>query len=518
MSSTRVACVAVPLFPMAARLRSEPELAREAVVVVLGNGNAARVLAATRLAREAGVRAGLTLPQARALCPKLVARARDEPCERSAQEALLEAAEGFSPRVEDASPGLAFLDVDGIERRFRGPTPELELGRALIAAVLELGLPARVGIAGSKLAAQIATGLPDSPVVVPAGEEAAFLAPLPRSRLAPEVGLAATLERCGLRSIGDLAHLPSSQVTSRLGVAGSALHQTARGIDPKPLLPRELPPSFEEGMNLEWPLVSLEPFLFVGRSALERLCLRLEARGFACTRLQLSLRLEPDGRQERSIDLPAPSRDVKTLLTLVRLDLEARPPGAPVAGFTFLAHPDRPREAQLSLYGPAALSPDKLATTLARLFALLGPGRVGSPRAVDGHHPERFGLVDYAPPPPPPVRQAPRNGRGLLAVRVLRPPLALEVMTGGIGETGEMESAPPSPVEVRALVNGETAKRTPIEGRVKVAAGPWGLEEEWWAEAPTGRDYWDVELAGGGLYRLFRDRATGDWYADGIYD
>jgi len=75
-----------------------------------------------------------------------------------------------------------------------------------------------------------------------------------------------------------------------------------------------------------------------------------------------------------------------------------------------------------------------------------------------------------------------------------------------------------SPVEVRTVVDGETAKRTQIEGRVKVAAGPWGLEEEWWAEDPTGRDYWDVELTGGGLYRIFRDRGTGEWYADGIYD
>src|SRR5439155_3580158 len=130
------------------------------------------------------------------------------------------------------------------------------------------------------------------------------------------------------------------------------------------------------------------------------------------------------------------------------------------------------------LYVAAALSPDKLATTLARLFALLGPGRVGSPRAVDGHRPERFGLVDYAPPPPPPVRQAPRTGRGLLAVRVLRPPLALEVMTGGIGGIGGVEGteepSPPSPGEVRTPVNGETAQRAPSEGRGEGAGGAWG--------------------------------------------
>jgi protein ImuB len=347
-------------------------------------------------------------------------------------------------------------------------------------------------------------------VIVPAGEEAAFLAPLPLQRLAPEVDVAETLERWGVRSVGELAKLPPSRVASRLGRLGRELHSTARGIDPRPLIPREPPPAFHEGMSLEWPLVALEPFLFVGRAALDRLCQRLESRGFACLRLELQMRLEPDGFQTRAVDLPAPTRDVKTLLTLVRLELEARPPGAPVAAFTFVAHPDRPREAQLSMYGPAALSPDKLATTLARLFALLGPDRVGSPRPVDGHRPERFALVEFSPPPPPEVRREPRAGRGLLAVRVLRPPVEIEVLTAGKGEE--------VPAEVRARATDEAAQRPRVEGTVKVASGPWGLEEEWWAEDPAGRDYWDVEIAGRGLYRIYRERATGVWYADGVYD
>jgi protein ImuB len=51
-----------------------------------------------------------------------------------------------------------------------------------------------------------------------------------------------------------------------------------------------------------------------------------------------------------------------------------------------------------------------------------------------------------------------------------------------------------------------------------VAAGPWRLEEGWWTGEPADRDYWDVELEGGGLYRLYRDRVAGEWFADGIYD
>jgi protein ImuB len=53
---------------------------------------------------------------------------------------------------------------------------------------------------------------------------------------------------------------------------------------------------------------------------------------------------------------------------------------------------------------------------------------------------------------------------------------------------------------------------------VRVAAGPWSIEEGWWRGEPVERDYWDVELSGGGLYRIYRDRRTGDWFADGMYD
>lgn len=515
-----IACLSVPLFPLAARLRSEPELLAEAVAVCAGNGSAARVVAATRRARRAGVEPGQTLPQARALLPQLVTRARDPECERAAQEALLEAAGELSPRVEDAGEGTVYVDVEGLDRHFRVPGGwPAAVGRELMAAAERAGLPARAGVAASKLAARVAAGLPDAPTVVAAGEEAAFLAPLPLDRLAPEVAVAATIDRWGVRSIGDFARLPEPEVASRLGRAGCDLHAVARGLDPRPLVPYQPPPTFREGLGLEWPLVDIEPFLFVGRAAIERLTQRMEARGLACSRIELTMRLEPDGVDERAITLPAPTREVKTLLTLLRLELEARPPGAPLAAFSLVAHPDRPREAQLSLFGPAALSPDRLATTLARLFVLLGADRVGSPRRVDGHRPERFDLAPFAPPPPPEAAPEPppdiprrRGGRGLLAVRVLRPAVPLEVL---------VDAPPPAasrPLSLAPAPGSEAPRRLKLRGRVRVASGPWGLEDEWWSESPVERDYWDVELTAGPLVRIYRERTSGDWFADGVYD
>jgi len=497
---TRIACFSVPLFPLAARLRSEPDLLEQAVAILEGNGNSAHVVAATRRARTKGIRPGLSLAQARAILPKLIARMRDDECERTAQEALYDVAESFSPRVEDAGEGVVYVDVTGMDRHYE--SSELVLARAAMRAADAIGLPARVGIAASKLAARVAAELPKSPTIVEPGKESEFLAPLPLARLSPQFDAAATLRRWGIGSIGELATLPESEIASRLGELGRELHSAARGIDPRPLIPRPLPPDFREGMDLEWPLVALEPFLFIINAALDRLAKRMEIQGFSCKRLELTLSLEPDGFYSRAIDLPAPTRDVKTMLTLLRLDLEKTPPGAPVIGYTIVAHPDRPRRAQLSLFGPVALSPEKLATTIARLVSLLGDDRVGMAMAVDGHLPERYAIGDYAPPPPPTMRNKPRKSRALLAARVFRPPLPVEVITRD--ENGGVTIA-------------ELKGEGDVCGAVRVSSGPWRIESSWWSDAPAAREYWDVELERGGIYRLYQGTAT-DWFVDARYD
>src|SRR5204862_1505521 len=183
------------------------------------------------------------------------------------------------PRIEDAGNGVVFIDIDGMERHYAS---EDELAKAAVHAADAMTLPARVGIAASKLAARVAAELPKSPTIVAAGDEAKFLAPLPLARLSPEMEAAAMLQRFGLESIGDLARLPESEIASRLGEIGRELHFAARGVDPRPLIPRAMPSEFREGMELEWPLVALEPFIFIANAALDRLSKRMEVQGFAC--------------------------------------------------------------------------------------------------------------------------------------------------------------------------------------------------------------------------------------------
>ncbi|MCG3192940.1 MAG: DNA polymerase IV [Thermoanaerobaculia bacterium] len=521
----RIACLFVPLFPLAARLRSEPELRDEAVVIVEGNGTAAHVVAASKKSRKAGIQPGMTLPQARALLPKLVARSRDAACERAAEEVLTEVAGRFTPRWEDAGQGVVYLELgqagkEDVKKR------EKLLGSDLIACCEKESLPARCGIAANKLAARVAAGLPESPTVIPAGEEPAFLAPLPLDRLSPEIEISAVLSRWGLSSIGDFAKLPAAEVVARLGEPGRALHESARGIGSQPFFPSVPPPLFSEGFDIDWPVVTLEPFLEFVEAALERLLKRLKAEARSCRELALEMRLDPSGSDARALSLPAPTQDLKTLKTLVKLELEARPPKAPIIGFTLSAHPDRPRMGQLTLFGPVEISPDQLATALARLAVLVGEGRIGSPDLFNGHLPEGFVTEAYDPPPAP-LRPTPARSRGLLSARVLRPPVELEVLTQEKPGGFRLLSIKPLP-DSKALHTDTTPRETvkppdakaldALRGTVLVASGPWHLEDGWWSDQPVRRAYWDLEISGGTLCRIFRDETNGCWFADGIYD
>ncbi|MEJ2581552.1 MAG: DNA polymerase Y family protein, partial [Acidobacteriota bacterium] len=460
---------------------------------------------------------------------------------------------------EDAAPDIVYADVSGMERLFEGESGERDMGQATIVAAEALDLPVRVGIAGNKLAARIAARMPDSPKVVAAGEETRFLAPLPLDHLNLDRRLMDTLRRWGVRTLGDFARLPADRTASRLGPVGVNAHRAARGIDASPLAPHHPPPTFCEGMELEWPVVTVDPLLYALRQSLERTRKRLEREDLACALFELELGLEPEGAEHRRIRLPAPTRDVDALLALTRLELESKPPRAPVISFTSITHPDRPRRGQLTLFGAPEIHPDRLAGTLAHLAARIGPEHVGSPRSVDGHLPERYRTEPFDPPPAPRLRRPPRRGRGLLVVRVLRPPVPIEVITETNEELGmRNEECPPSPPRtetteryttqehslsvaeggrgviptssfltphsgplgpVRLMSVASEPGATPrIQGLVRVAAGPWTLEDGWWSDQPVERDYWDVELSGGGLYRIYLDRTSGEWFADGMYD
>ncbi len=146
---------------------------------------------------------------------------------------------------------------------------------------------------------------------------------------------------------------------------------------------------FEASLQLEWPIAELEPLSFVLTRLLDPLCQRLEHRDRGAAALHLRLRLVTRDLHLRSLQLPAPMRDPKVLRTLLLLDLESHPAPAGIDAVTVAIDPTPGRIVQESLLTRALPAPEHVSTLVARLQALMGEGKCGSPVTVDSYRPGR---------------------------------------------------------------------------------------------------------------------------------
>ena len=223
-------------FFAAVEQRDRPELRGKPVIVGGDPSGRGVVSAASYEARRFGVHSAMSLAEAVRRCPDGVFLPVDGRRYQQASRDVMAVLRRFTPQVEPISIDEAFLDVTGSRELFGDGD---EIARLIKAAVREeVGLTISVGVATTKLVAKIASDLrkPDGLVVVPPGDEAGFLAPLPISRLWG-VGekTAVVLADYGVRTIGDLAALAPDVVIRRFGKHGGSLVERARGIDADPV-------------------------------------------------------------------------------------------------------------------------------------------------------------------------------------------------------------------------------------------------------------------------------------------
>jgi protein ImuB len=406
---------------------------------------------------------------------------------------LLEAAREFTPRVEVVSAGTLLLDLRGLGRRWPGPQ---DLAAALAAAVLRRGPSAHVALAWSRTAALLLARARPGLTVVPAGGEAAAVAPLPLDALdlAPE--RQDLFRRWGLRTLGDLAALPPGALSARLGTEGPRLIRLARGEDDLPLVATPLPESFACTLELDWPVDGLEPLAFLLSRVLEPLCATLTSRCRRAAALALDLHLVDGRHHRRALRPAAPSAEPRTWRTLLLLDLEAQPPGDAIQAITVSAEPTLARVVQFSLLDPAQPSPERLAETMARLHQWTAPElRAGAATLLDTHRPGAFVMGTFAPPR---YEAAPGDApHPRTALRLFRPPLPAQV---------RLREGAPAHVSAPGL-----------SGPVAHHAGPWRASGDWW-DVAWSREEWDVAIEGRGLYRIFRDRLRESWFVDSEID
>jgi len=307
-----------------------------------------------------------------------------------------------------------------------------------------------------------------------------------------------TFRRWGLRTLGDLATLPAADLAARLGADGPRLQALARGEDAGPLVPLVPEERFETTLALEWPIDGLEPLSFVLGRLADPLAAHLDRRGRAASVLYVDLRLVTREVWQRRLELPSPIKDARTFRTLALLDLESHPPPAAIDAVTLRVDPTPAPTLQHSLLERARPAPEKVSTLVARLSALMGERRVGSPVLLDSHRPDAFQMTGFAPASPDPTAASPAPASSL---RRFRPHVVATVTAEDGRPTRVRVSRPDLP-----------------GGRVETAAGPWRSAGEWWATTVWDHDDWDVELDDGTICRLSRDRRKDCWYLDGVYD
>ena len=254
---------------------------------------------------------------------------------------------------------------------------------------------------------------------------------------------------------------------------------------------------------------------------------------------------DPNSLYRITLQLPVPAQDSKTLLKLLQLELQTHPPKASVKKVLLTIEAAPPRKMQRELFTPPGPEPQRMEITLARIKAITGETRVGSPVLRNTHRPDAFQMQRFSP-----------SSEEALGARTSRPPLAAEsaqeMNAWHQGRAGRLRSQghcpavphsalrrfrPPIPARVE-LKDAQLVFVTFLNQRRKVLAqaGPWRNSGDWWSETSWARDEWDVRLVESPsrahktrpfetvpnpesvVYRIYLNLHTQQWFVEGMYD
>jgi protein ImuB len=490
----------------AAAGQPEPQKS-EPLALVTRAGNAMRLSAIDAQARQLGLAAGMTLADARARCPQLVAR----PCDPEADARLLDrlAAEmvRFTPMVALDPPDGLVLDITGCAHLFGG---EEALARQ---AGVATGLTIRHALGSSSASARALARFGD-----PSGneDEVAALRRLPVAALELEPDALVALRRAGLTTLGELGKRPLKVLEARFGKLASLRLRQVLGDTDSPIVPRRSLPSIRVEARFAEPLIRTDDALEVIEDLLEQAAQQLGERQQGGRRFVVQLERSDGAKRRLAVETGLPVRDPAVVMRLLRERIETlSDPLDPGFGFDAIrlavprTEPLAPRQAGFE--GDDGAAQDSISALIDRLGTRLGKDRVLRMRPHDTHIPEiAQGFVPAGPPvsEPWPAR----------AAQVQRPLYLF---------------APPQPIEAMAEVPDGPPKRFRWRGElrdIRLAEGPERIAAEWWRKMDghhsgrggLTRDYYRVEDVKGRRYWVFRhglfdEQQNPRWYIHGLF-
>lgn len=480
--------------------------AGQALVVVDPIGRGVVVAAVNRAAAAAGLGPGMTLADARAVVPGLVAVTAQSGPQAATLERLADGCGRYTPWLAVAAPDGLVLDITGCAHLFGG---EDRLVEDLTRRLKRAGFTARVAVADTPGAAW--AGARWRPAIIPSGTQRAFLADLPVAALGLPATVAAGLARVGLRRIGELYPVPRRSLAARFGIEVGRRLDRALGAEDEPISPRR--PGTVHAVRLAFaePIATAEAIAGAVRRLLTSLCAGLEKAGQGARRLELSCFSIDAGcdqpPQEIAIGTSRPVRKPAALLTLLAERLETIAPGAGLEVLVLAASVVEPLAAvQPGLgggLGDGDAGDDDLGGLVDRLGLRLGPVRRPLPHA--SWWPEH--AVAWVPA----LESVGESVTGVSWPADRPRPLRLLERPEPIEVTAPVPDDPPLLFRWRGTVH-----------RVAKAEGPERLEPEWWRGPAELRDYYRVEDADGRRFWLFRsgryqpDRVA-PWFLHGFF-
>jgi protein ImuB len=532
MSNGLYLCAWVAEFPAQALLRLHTDWQTEAVVIMDGRAPQEWVCSLNRLAEQKGAATGMTRLEVESIRGMRLLK-RSAESEAAARAVFLECVAKFSPRIEDAMPGTddarsranspgtsqgtscaLVLDIAGTERLFGSPQ---RLAERLRDALAEAGFRASIAVSANYDTARLKAAGIRGIAVIPKGGEAETLAKLPIAALGMDEEHEGTFALWGIRTLGELSALPETDLVARMGPEVRRWRALANGTAEHAFVPIELDLALEEFCEFETPVEQIDSLLFVGARMIDCLVTRASGRALALAQLRAEMRLERAATHCVTIRPALPSTDRKFLLKLLQLEIGVDPPQAAVVALTLRAEAGQASKVQLGLFTPQTPEPSRLDVTLARLRALIGEDRVGSPVLDDTHRAGGFHMEGFANPGLKKEAQGKLNGKSSscpgqaelgcgahvqnarMALRRVRPAREVRVLVSPNQADGSIRN-------VRAILRPRAGTRgtqvsvlKPVSFRdgeqsyvVAAAYGPWRTSGCWWALNAWDTEEWDV--------------------------
>jgi impB/mucB/samB family C-terminal domain len=325
----------------------------------------------------------------------------------------------------------------------------------------------------------------------------------------------AILHKWGIHTLGQLAAMDKEQLGARLGPEAIRMWERANGRSNRLLKLVRPPESFQESFEFEGEIETAEPLLFMLRRFLEQLAVRLAAIYLVAKELTLRITFGNKQIYERVFKIPQPTNDVDLLFRMLQTHLENFRSEHPIVAVALSAEPIKPAGEQFGLFETTLRNPHQLSETLARLTALLGGDRIGTPVLEETHRPDAFRMQPFGSTGFQPVGQA-----GVLACKSNdRQDARLPHSQDGCAPLSPALRRFRPAVSASVLQDEDTPthiRSGEMSGKIIDERGPYFLSGNWWNEKSWGRAEWDLQLQNGELVRVHE--RDGVWKIDGVYD